>query len=182
MQRILTVFLLTALMTLLWACGGSDSQSDEQASNQEQQMETEPSEPTGESASRDIPEVAELSIEGNDQMRYNKERLEVYEGQTVKLTLTHVGQMAVESMGHNWVLLTSGTKIDDFALGALDHKDNGYIPPSSGDQVITHTEMIGGGESTTIEFEAPAAGTYDFICTFPGHYGFMKGKFVVKEA
>ncbi|MEM6771051.1 MAG: plastocyanin/azurin family copper-binding protein, partial [Bacteroidota bacterium] len=28
---------------------------------------------------------------------------------------------------------------------------------------------------------APAAGEYDFICTFPGHYGVMKGKFIVEE-
>jgi azurin len=181
MQKIATLFLLIAL-SLLWACGGGESDSAQKEESAPQQTEAPQSQPTTKAAPTDIPEVAELTIEGNDQMRYNKERLEVYAGQTVKLTLTHVGQMAVESMGHNWVLLTADTPIDEFALSALDHKDNGYIPPSSEDKVITHTEMIGGGESATVEFEAPAPGTYDFICTFPGHYGLMKGKFVVKEA
>ena len=40
--------------------------------------------------------------------------------------------------------------------------------------------MIGGGESVTIEFDAPEAGTYDFLCTFPAHFAMMKGKFIVK--
>jgi len=181
MQKITTLLLLTG-MALLWACGGGDSQSTQEQQSPQQQTDASRSAPAAEPETQDIPAVAELTIEGNDQMRFNKDRMEVYAGQTVKLTLTHVGQMAVESMGHNWVLLTPGTKIDDFALSALDHKDNGYIPPNAEDKVITHTEMIGGGESTTIEFEAPEPGTYDFICTFPGHYGFMKGKFVVKEA
>ena len=57
-------------------------------------------------------------------------------------------------------------------------KDNGYIP--EGDDIIAHTKMIGGGESVEITFDAPAAGTYDYICPFPGHYGIMKGKFIVE--
>jgi azurin len=40
--------------------------------------------------------------------------------------------------------------------------------------------MLGGGETTTIAFTAPAAGTYDYICSFPGHYGMMKGKLIVE--
>ena len=40
--------------------------------------------------------------------------------------------------------------------------------------------MIGGGQTTSITFTAPAAGTYDFICSFPGHSGLMKGKFIVE--
>jgi azurin len=40
--------------------------------------------------------------------------------------------------------------------------------------------MIGGGESTVIEFVAPEAGTYTYICSFPGHYAMMKGKLIVE--
>ena len=40
--------------------------------------------------------------------------------------------------------------------------------------------MLGGGEETTIEFEAPAKGEYTFICSFPGHYALMNGKFIVE--
>ena len=48
------------------------------------------------------------------------------------------------------------------------------------DAIIVHTEMIGGGEETTIEFDAPEAGEYDFLCSFPAHYAIMRGKFVVQ--
>jgi azurin len=40
--------------------------------------------------------------------------------------------------------------------------------------------MLSGGETTTIEFTAPAAGTYDYICSFPAHYAMMKGKLIVQ--
>ena len=39
--------------------------------------------------------------------------------------------------------------------------------------------MIGGGESDTITFTAPKKGSYTYICTFPGHYGLMKGVLIV---
>jgi len=128
----------------------------------------------------DIPEVLEISIEGNDQMKYNLEKIEAYEGQTVKLTLKHVGEMPREAMGHNWVLLQSGVDVAEFAAAAVSAADNDYIPADKSADIITHTKTLGGGEETSIEFEAPAKGSYDFICSFPGHYGMMKGKFIVK--
>lgn len=161
-------FLMILLSMALYACGGGESESSsDSASNESSQPSVAP--------------VAELSIEGNDQMKYNKDRMEVFAGQKVKLTLTHVGKLPVESMGHNWVLLKQGTDLTEFGNAAATAADNGYIPAGMEGRVITHTKMIGGGEEVTIEFEAPAPGTYDFMCTFPGHYAFMKGKFVVSE-
>ena len=46
--------------------------------------------------------------------------------------------------------------------------------------MIAHTDLIGGGQVTSIEFDAPDAGTYEFLCSFPGHSGLMKGKFIVE--
>lgn len=121
----------------------------------------------------------EITIEGNDRMQFNLSEITVQSGQTVVLTLKHTGRLPVAAMGHNWVLLTQGTDIQQFGIAASKARDNEYIPKDT-DQVIVHTALIGGGEETTIEFKAPAAGTYDFICSFPGHYGIMKGKFIVK--
>jgi azurin len=90
-----------------------------------------------------------------------------------------VGQLPVEAMGHNFVLLKQGTDLASFATKAVEYPDNGYIPEGT-DKVIAQTEMIGGGEVTSVTFEAPAAGTYDFICSFPGHYIQMQGKFIVE--
>ncbi len=121
----------------------------------------------------------EITIEGNDRMQFNLSEITVQSGQTVVLTLKHTGRLPVAAMGHNWVLLTQGTDIQQFGIAASKARDNEYIPEDT-DQVIVHTALIGGGEETTIEFKAPAAGTYDYICSFPGHYGIMKGKFIVK--
>jgi azurin len=61
----------------------------------------------------------------------------------------------------------------------MQAKDTDYIPVGAS-EVLAHTKLIGGGESVTIEFVAPAKGVYEFICTFPGHSGMMKGNFYVQ--
>lgn len=121
----------------------------------------------------------EIVIEGNDQMRFNLSEIKVKEGDTIVLTLKHVGKLPKAAMGHNWVLLNKGTVVKDFATTAMQARENEYIP-EDGDAVLLHTALIGGGEETTIEFTAPAAGEYDFICSFPGHYALMNGKFIVE--
>src|SRR6185436_7628016 len=46
-----------------------------------------------------------LSIEGNDQIQFNKKELRVSKScKEVTVTLKHVGQLAANVMGHNWVL------------------------------------------------------------------------------
>lgn len=124
-------------------------------------------------------EKVEIVIEGNDQMKFNLSEINVKEGDTIVLTLKHVGKLPKAAMGHNWVLLASGTDVKDFATTAIRARANEYIP-EEGDAVLAHTALIGGGEETTIEFVAPAAGEYDFICSFPGHYALMKGKLIVE--
>lgn len=123
--------------------------------------------------------VVEITITGNDQMQFNLKEIKVKAGQTVKLTLKHTGKMDKNVMGHNWVLLTSGTDIFEFGALAGSAKATDYIPAGT-DKVIAHTKLLSGGESDTIEFVAPAAGTYDFVCSFPGHYALMKGMFIVE--
>ena len=124
--------------------------------------------------------VANITIEGNDQMKFNKSEIRVKAGQTVKLTLKHVGTMDKNVMGHNWALLTQDADMAAVGQAAAMAVDNGYLPADMMDKIIVHTKMLGGGESDTIEFEAPAPGTYVFMCTFPGHYALMNGKFIVE--
>lgn len=123
--------------------------------------------------------VVEITITGNDQMQFNLAEMKVKAGQTVRVTLNHVGKMDKNVMGHNWVLLTQGTEIGAFGQAAVAAKATDYVPAGT-TQIIAHTKLLSGGESDTIEFVAPAAGTYDFICSFPGHYAIMKGKFIVE--
>ena len=83
-------------------------------------------------------------------------------------------------MGHNWALLTQDADMAAVGQAAAVAEDNDYIPADMTDKFIAHTKMLGGGESDTIEFDAPAPGTYTFMCTFPGHYALMQGKFIVE--
>lgn len=125
-------------------------------------------------------DTLKVTIEGNDQIKFNLEEIKATAGQTVVLTLVHVGKLPETAMGHNWVLLTQGTDINEFGIEASKAQDTDYIPEDTAN-VIVHTELIGGGEETSIEFTAPEeAGTYDFICSFPGHYTTMQGKFIVE--
>ncbi len=124
-------------------------------------------------------EKVEITIESNDRMQFNMDEIKVEAGQTVILTLKHVGKLPKTAMGHNWVLLTQGTDIQKFGAAAAKAAGNEYIPEDT-ENVIVNTDLIGGGQETTIEFTAPEKGTYDFICSFPGHYAMMKGKFIVE--
>lgn len=120
-----------------------------------------------------------ITIESNDQMKYNVSQIKVKAGQSVTLTLKHVGKMPIQAMGHNLVILQKGTDVPTFVRLASNAKASGYVPTGS-KSVIAATKLVGGGQSTTITFTAPAKGTYDFICTFPGHFSMMKGKLIVE--
>ena len=122
----------------------------------------------------------ELTLEATDAMQFTKKELKAKAGQTVKLTLKHTGKLAKAAMGHNFVLLAQGTDVAGFGQKAAQARDTEYIPKSEASKIIAHTKLIGGGESTSIEFKAPKKGTYIYICSFPGHSAFMKGDFIVE--
>ena len=124
-------------------------------------------------------DVNKIVITSDDYMKFNTSKITVKSGKLVKLTLKHIGKLDVQLMGHNFVLLKNNVDIIEFANKAAMASKNQYIPVES-DEVIVYTDMIGGGQETTIEFLPPDVGVYDFICSFPGHYAMMKGKFIVE--
>ena len=126
--------------------------------------------------------VAENSfeIEANDQMQFNKNELKAVAGKEITITLKNVGKMDKAVMGHNFIVLKQGTDIPAYAKAAMDAKATDYIPASEAKNVIAHTKLTGAGESDTIKFTITEKGTYDYICSFPGHYALMKGKLIVE--
>ena len=124
-------------------------------------------------------DVTKIVITSDDYMKFNTREITVKKGKVVKLTLKHIGKLDVQLMGHNFVLLKKKVDILEFANKAAMASKNQYIPVDS-NEVIVYTDMIGGGQETTIEFLPPKKGVYDFICSFPGHYAMMKGKFIVE--
>ncbi|MEM7370752.1 MAG: azurin [Bacteroidota bacterium] len=171
------LFFLFLASLIIGGCGSDESSSSTQQNSQAKQETTDtPVEPSTE-PSQDASSEA-IVLTSNDMMQYDQKELTVKEGQEITLTLKHEGKLPKTAMGHNFVLLKPGVDIADFALKAVAAIDNGYIP--EGDDVIVHTNLIGGGESTTITFTAPAKGIYDYICSFPGHYSLMQGKLIVE--
>jgi azurin len=112
-----------------------------------------------------------IELTANDQLKFDKIELRVKANAPVKLTLKNIGTMPKESMGHNFVLLKDGTDLASFAAEAVSAPE--HIPANNA-ALITHTKLLGPGESDTIEFTVPA-GSYTYICSFPGHYMTMTG-------
>lgn len=168
--------LLTLNFSLVSCGGGSGTESETPAEAPTSMVAEEPAEQEPITVSGN---TVTVNLTGNDMMKYNLNRIEVKAGQKIKLTLTHIGKMEKAVMGHNFVLLQQGADLVDFATKAATSSATDYIPAGEESKIIAHTKMVGGGESTTIEFDAPAPGTYKFICSFPGHYAAMQGDFVV---
>ena len=154
---------------LLIGCGGKEEKKKENFSYEKKS---------------DAPQKVEVNendivITGSDAMQFNKKEIKVKAGKKVKITLKHIGKMPKNVMGHNFVLLKQGVSLTAFGNKAATASANEYIPEGSED-VIAHTKLIGGGETAVIEFDAPKTGTYQFLCSFPGHYAIMKGTFIVE--
>lgn len=161
-----------SLLFFLMACGNSKE-------NKEQKKESFKINKVNEEENSEMDGVTDVMLTGNDQMRFNLSEIKVDVGDKVKLTLKHIGELGVEVMGHNFVLLKQDVDRNEFAKAAVGAKANDYIPEGT-DDVIVYTEMIGGGQQTTLEFDAPEKGVYEFICSFPGHVALMNGKFIVE--
>ena len=64
------------------------------------------------------------------------------------------------------------------AAGTTAGPANNWIPPDD-NRVIAHTRLLDPGETGEVRFAAPPVGTYQFVCTFPGHNFTMFGEFEV---
>jgi len=172
MKKIFSITALVAAFALtLSSCGGGNGNKSETASAPVEDVMVPPVE---EAVSNT------LSLSAHDQMKFDKTELKALAGKPITLTFAHIGTMDRNAMGHNFILLKQGTNVDDFVKKALTAKDNDYIPKSESDKIIAHTKLLAGGESDTIEFTVPEKGTYDFICSFPGHAATMRGKLIVQ--
>ena len=81
-------------------------------------------------------------------------------------------------MPHNLVIGTLGSKEKLFALAMAMVTDpqgmtKGYIPEAP--EILFHTKLLQPNTSETLEFTAPAAGDYPYMCTVPGHGALMNG-------
>lgn len=123
----------------------------------------------------------EVTITGNDTMQFDKKAFTVESGKKVKLIFKNIGKLPKAAMGHNLVILKKGANKVTFANTAITAGPAAdYMPAAKKDEVLAATKLLGPDEEESIIFTAPAPGTYNYICTFPGHYALMNGVMTVK--
>jgi azurin len=129
-----------------------------------------------------VAEARTIEIEGIDSLKFSVTQISAKPGERLTVKLINKTSLPPVAMSHNFVLLKKGTDPSAFANAAVKAKENGYIPKDMMDKVITHTELVTGGETKSVTFDAPKErGDYTYICTFPGHYAAgMRGTLTVK--
>ena len=130
--------------------------------------------PAGEVASLRVGVVPDI-------LKFDTEELRVKTGQQVSLTFRNT-----DHMEHNLVVTMPmavdriGPLADQLAASPSGRAQQ-YVPDSP--DVLIATPILGPGEEFTLEFVAPTApGTYEFVCTIPGHWRVMRGVLVVEPA
>lgn len=123
-----------------------------------------------------------VNIVGTDDMRYSVTKIEAKAGEEIKIVLEAKSAMPKDSMAHNFLLLDPALNVDAFVAAASVARNSGYVPKKFADKILAQTGLAGGGEKVEVTFKAPTKpGTYQYICSFPGHYaGGMKGELIVK--
>ncbi|MEO0473869.1 MAG: plastocyanin/azurin family copper-binding protein [Bacteroidota bacterium] len=109
-------------------------------------------------------------------MKYDVAEIKVKAGSKVQLNFNNN-----DDMQHNLLIVEPG-RADELAQAAIDMGISGpnqsFVPQS--DKVLFHTILLEPESAETIYFIAPEkSGTYQFVCTMPGHAVSMKGVFLV---
>ena len=172
--KTINAYVLAAAI-LLFSCGQS-------ADNKKDSKEISPAEKT-ETTVPGIDQLAftdSIQLKANENMRFDKELFRVRAGKKISLIFKNTGAKSAAAMAHNVVILQSGVDIADFADVAHNAKAEQYVPSSLDSLMIAHTRLVNAGDSDHVNFIIPKPGVYDFICSFPGHWGTMQGKIVAE--
>lgn len=168
----------------LISCGSEQAskKEDSQKTSTEEKTQTavkdEPAEKKADIAEeKELIEI-EVVAKGEDMtaISFEPASLNIPAGSRVKLTFKNNSEAA--GMYHNFVLVTLGKGQEVATAGIKAGKDNSFVPESQ--DVIFYTEVLDMGTSTVVEFDAPAKGSYHYICTYPGHYPNMIGRLNVQ--
>jgi azurin len=123
-----------------------------------------------------------VEITGGDDMKFSVTTIEAKPGETLRVVLKSTGTLPKMAMGHNFVVVKLGTDVAEFNKAAMMAAATEYVPQDQKANIIGATKLAGPGETVEVTFKVPAkAGSYPYMCTFPGHYAAgMRGQLVVK--
>lgn len=124
--------------------------------------------------------TCDVNVEATAAMAFNVKEIAVPKTcKEITLNLKNTGTMAKAMMGHNIVISKTSDMQAVIADGNTAGLTGNYVKPNDA-RVIGHTQVIGGGESTSVKIKlanVKAADSYSFFCSFPGHAAVMKGIF-----
>jgi len=123
-----------------------------------------------------------IEIVGTDNMKFDVTTIEASPGEEITIKLTTKSQIPKTAMAHNVVVIDKDADVNEVAQASMRARDNDYIAPEYKDQIIAATGLAGGGETVEVTFTVPEeTGSYEYICSFPGHYSAgMKGTLIVE--
>ena len=123
-----------------------------------------------------------VNIEAGDSLSYNMQSITIAKNcATAKINFKHTGNLGANIMGHNWVLAESADLSGIQGDGNVAGMQGGYLKKGDS-RVLAATDVIGGGESTSVTFDTSVLQSgqdYSFFCTVMSHSVVMKGAFVV---
>ncbi len=166
---------LGVLLTLAIACGGAAAPTATKAPAAKA-TPAPAAKPAATPASAPQPAVAathEIASVG-EEFKFDQSKLSAKAGTVVALIFKNTAK--TPGLQHNWVLVKAGTKDQVATAGTAAGPTNNWVPQKD-DRVIAYTKQIDPGKTGEVQFTAPAAGTYQFVCTFPGHNITMFGEF-----
>ena len=93
-----------------------------------------------------------FDIEVGDYLRFSSTEMSVEKScDSVTVNLKHSGQLPEKIMGHNWVLSKSAD-VQQLATAGMSAGLAAEYVPKGDERVIAFSEVIGGGESTSVSF------------------------------
>lgn len=182
-------FLPLLLLTFLFisSCneGGNDS-SSAQNSEEAELFEEIPSPAEEESSEKEIykiPPAIDTTISvaalGNsiNNMRYSTNEIRVPANGRIKVILENRAEDP--ELLHNIVFVKKNSVKEVASMGETAGKEKSFVPDLPA--VFAGSELAEPGETVELLFTAPhQSGEYAFICTFPGHWQEMNGRFLVE--
>ena len=125
-----------------------------------------------------------IVIESNDLMKFDKSSINVEKGKVYEITLKNVGKLPKVAMGHNLIILKPGINALTFGQALITKYgatvQNEWNPVKGSMLILKQTKMLGPGEQETLKIKFDKSGAYHYLCSFPGHFGQMRGIINVK--
>ncbi|HFA50274.1 MAG TPA: hypothetical protein ENJ95_14780 [Bacteroidetes bacterium] len=105
-------------------------------------------------------------------LKFETEEFTVRAGHTITAIMDNTATNP--ALLHNVVMCNPKSNINQLGLAAVKAgEENGYIPDD--ERIKFVLPLAKPGKKTKIQFVAPPPGDYPFFCSYPGHFGLMKG-------